>query len=462
MVRKALVVLGLLALVALGGAFMARGRGMVVPGLAAQPLTGLIDRPLASGDSLILADFARDRCRLVPTNKRQPCYEEILLATVEKGQVRLAMDALSVLARLDRSTVRRGHDYAHVVGINAWTPEKEVGPVYDSCTGLYQSGCYHGVVQAFLDARGTDSATVYQLCNSIKSAVYNMWLRFQCVHGVGHGLVNNFSLNLPRALKGCDWLVDPWDAQSCYGGAFMEFIVAGRGQSHHPHKKESPAPSTAAAGHDGHSPPAAPGPAPGEHAAAGHDPASHEHETADSFPIRDKTGLLYPCTVLDTKYQTACYMMQAGIVIELVGRDFGKIAHACDDAPVSMQPACYQGVGTYVSGYVVRDPVKAIDLCSKGDAKLQAWCYVGVVKNFIDVTANPDDGFSFCRRLTDHAYAVACFNGVGEEMSVLFPAAEEREKQCAKASRDYIEVCRYGANLPAPRPKDLLPFSPTS
>lgn len=449
-----------MVLVALAGGWLARSRGMVVPGLAAQPITTLIDGPLASGDSLVLATFARDRCRLVPTRTRQPCYEEILLATVEKGHVRLAMDALSVLARLDGSTVRRGHDYAHVVGINAWTPEQEVGRVYDTCTGLYQSGCYHGVVQAFLDVNGTDSATVFKLCNSIQSAVHNMWLRFQCVHGIGHGLVNNLALNLPKALEGCDWLVDAWDAQSCYGGAFMEFIVAGRGQSHHPHTKRTPGPTPAAGTHDAHAPPAAEH---STHDTVGHDATPHEHDaTADSFPIRDKTDLLYPCTVLATKYQTACYMMQAGIVIELVGRDFGKIAHACDDAPVSMQPACYQGVGTYVSGYVVRDPAKSIDLCSKGDAKLQAWCYVGVVKNFIDVTANPDDGFSFCRRLTDHAYALACFNGVGEEMSVLFPAAEDREKQCAKASRDYIEVCRYGANLPAPRPKDLLPFSPTS
>ena len=447
MIRKTLFfgTLGLLVAFATAAVY-ARSRGTLVPWLGGKPIADVVDRAIASKDSTGVATFAVNRCQLVRGKSRQSCYEEILLAMVEKGQVRLAMDALSVLARMDPETVAHGHDLTHVVGINAWTPGKDIGEVYSSCTGLYQSGCYHGVVQAYLDINGTDSATVYGVCNQIKPAVFDMWLRFQCVHGIGHGLVNALNHHLVKALKGCDWLVNTWDAQSCYGGAFMEFIVEGRGQAHHPHKSHAPQPTDVAA------------------ASGEHDHGEHDHPVAgaDSFAIRDKTDPLYPCTAIDTKYQLSCYGMQAGVIIEMTGPDFGKIAAACDEAPGSMKPSCYQGIGTYVSGYTVRSPEKSIALCAKGNEALQAWCYVGVVKNFIDVTAKPDDGFDFCHRLGNPNYSVACYNAVGEEMSVLYHNPPDREKQCARLPAAEGAVCRYGAGLGGDRPKELTSFFPTS
>ncbi|MGE0441335.1 MAG: hypothetical protein AB7L66_04600 [Gemmatimonadales bacterium] len=447
MLKKTLAVLVGLILVTSVGAAYSRSRGVAVPLLGAKPLAEVIDRGLAPRDSLALAEFARSRCRLLSGTDRQHCYEEILLATVERGEVRLAMDALSVLSRLDPAINRHGHDYTHVVGINAWVPGKDVGTVYESCTGLFQSGCYHGVVQAYLDATGTDSTTVYGLCNNMVVTNTNMWLRFQCAHGIGHGLVASFTMNLPRALAGCDWMVNDWDAQSCYGGAFMEFIVGGRGQSHHPAKRAvAAAGASEHAGHDEH----------------GAEAAAHDHEVPAEFAVRDRSDPLYPCSAINTRYQVACYMMQAGIIIEIVGADFGKISHACDDAPVAMQAACYQGVGTYVSGYTVRDPAKSIEFCGLGDKTLQTWCYVGVVKNFVDVTASADDALAFCQRLAgERRYAVACYHAIGEEMGVLYKEPAQREAQCARSPAEYADACRFGALLPAERPKELLSFMPS-
>ncbi len=457
MIRKILVVVIILLVVTLGAAAYGYSQGAIVPGLGAKDLEQVIDRP-ATGDSIELANFAKNRCRLAGTGK-QACYEEIFLELTERGQVRLAMDALSVLSRIDPASNRYGHDLTHVVGINAWTPGKDVGTVYESCTGLYQSGCYHGVVQAYLDAQGTDSTTVYGLCNDMPVTVANLWLRFQCVHGIGHGLIQNTGLHLPKALAGCDWLVNSWDAQSCYGGAFMEFIVAGRGQSHHPHKKAGQAD-----GHGDHDTQVS-------HDSTGHDMASHDmtsHDhaamvaAADTFAIRNPNDPLYPCSAIDTKYQPSCYGMQAGIIIETVGADWGKIAAACDGAPVAMQPSCYQGIGTYVAGYTVLDLDKSIENCARGHDALQAWCYVGAVKNFIDVSSIPADGFPFCAKLTDRRYAVACYNAIGEQTSVLIRTPADREPVCAQVPSGYVEACRYGAGLPAPRPPELTPFHPSA
>ncbi|MEZ4588324.1 MAG: hypothetical protein R2909_18245 [Gemmatimonadales bacterium] len=458
--KKIMGILIVVAVLAVGGLVAARQQGVLVPGLADPPLERALEGPLATGDSVAMADFAEARCRLVQGAAKRTCYEEILLAVTEKGEVRLAMDALSVLSNRQEAIRARGHDYTHVVGINAWKPGQDVGAVYERCTGLFQSGCYHGVVQAYLDANGTDSVTVAGLCELIPAVQSSTWLRFQCVHGIGHGLVAANDQHLPRALHGCDWLHSTWDSESCYGGAFMEFIVAGRGQSHHPHggsrneheehqAADEHADHQAAEQHQDH----------GEH--ADHAGMSEMDMTmSQPFAIRDSADPLYPCSALDVRYQRSCYGMQAGIIIEQVGSDFGKIAAACDDAPEAMVPACYQGIGTYVSGFTVRDPVKASELCMMGNPDHRAWCFVGVVKNFIDVTASADDGIDFCQRLTDRALAVACYVAIGEEISVLRRSIDLREQECARIEKPYVDACRYGAALSAPRPTELQDFSP--
>jgi hypothetical protein len=442
MLRKIGLTVLTLALLACAGVFYTRSRGTIVPGLSPRPLAEVLEEPLATGDSLAIADFARSRCRLLGGTQQRACYEEILLALVERGQVRLAMTGLSVLDREDRSIAARGHDYAHVVGINAWVPGREVGAVYDSCTELFQSGCYHGVIQAYLDATGTDSGTVASLCDQIPSTRTNHWLRFQCVHGLGHGLVQARALHLPRALSGCDWLGSGWDRESCYGGAFMEFILAGRGQEHHPHSRADSA-TTSPGAH-------------GDHA----EPEAVAAPPSDTFAIRDRTDPLYPCSAIGERYQSSCYGMQAGIIIEITGADFGKIAAACDRAPIALRPACYQGIGTYISGFTVRDAQRSIALCLMGSVEYRPWCFNGVVKNFIDVTSNPDDGFAFCRLVGDHSIAVTCHVAVGEEMSMLRPRAADREQECAKADPRYREACRFGAGLSPARPVELPRFTP--
>lgn len=449
MSRRILMVLGVVVLLALGTFAYARSTGTLIPGLPQTPVTSWLPSSMAPGDSLLLAERAHQRCRLLQGTQRSACYEAILLALVEQGEVRLAMTTLSRLGTLDDFVPRHGHDFTHVVGINAWAPGKDVGAIFDQCTELYQSGCYHGVVQAYLDANGTDSAVVVGLCGLVPSTHTNLWLRFQCVHGLGHGLVQTRSMQLPKALGGCDLLGDSWDRESCYGGAFMEFIVGGRGQSHHPHHSTRASTTVAAASHE-------------DHAAADH--AGHEEHQghgdhaavpSDSFKVRDRSDPLYPCSVLETRYQRSCYGMQAGIIIETTGADFGKIAAACDQAPPGMRAWCYQGIGTYVSGFTTRNTSKSIELCSLGNPKYRAWCFVGVAKNYIDVTADPEDGIQFCRRINDHAVSVNCYVAVGEELSVLKSNPNDRAAVCAGVDQPYIQACRFGAALEGQPPAEL-------
>jgi hypothetical protein len=264
--RRLLIGTGAVLLAAVATLGVLRAQGALFPGedRASRPpdVTGHSD-----ADSARVASLARARCRLLSGAERRACLQEFLLALVEQGRVRLAIGTLGRLGAGDRRIRREGHEYSHVIGINAWQPGKDLGEVYGQCSELFQSGCYHGVIQAYFAWNGTDSATVAGVCTSTPVISQSAWLRFQCVHGVGHALVQARSLHLPRALEGCDQLREPFDQESCYGGAFMEFIVGARGQSHHP---QVGPPADSAAEHHEH---------------AGHDPPP-------AFALRDSTDLL--------------------------------------------------------------------------------------------------------------------------------------------------------------------------
>lgn len=438
MLKKALLAVTILAVAGLGFLAWARFQGAALPGMALPAFPAAFEAAAQADDSAAVASFAEARCKLLQGDKRKGCFEDILLELVKQDRIRLALGALNLLGQRDAEIRRFGHDYSHVIGINAWTPGKNIGDVYLQCSELFQSGCYHGVIQAFFAYQGTDSAKVAALCRDTPGINNSGWLRFQCVHGIGHGLVQNYTMNLPRALSGCDMLGNAWDSESCYGGAFMEFIVGGRGQSHHVHMLPRKDSSGAMADMPG---------------------MDHDHDakpdSSPPFKVRDPTDLLYPCSVLGEKYQHACYQMQPGLIVERTGLDFVKVAAVCDTAPEKMRRTCYQGIGTYVSGVTSRDPEESIRLCGLGSTKYRSFCFVGLVKNFVDVTANPDDGLALCRKLGPTDIATGCYHAVGEEISVLYVQMSKREEVCSRVEQKYNNACRFGAGLSSERPADL-------
>ena len=59
------------------------------------------------------------------------------------------MGALSILAKRDTDVADDGHVYAHGIGIAAYRDPQTVGETFSRCTAEFQSGCYHGVIQAY-------------------------------------------------------------------------------------------------------------------------------------------------------------------------------------------------------------------------------------------------------------------------------------------------------------------------
>ncbi len=375
-------------------------------------------------DSVDLAAPLYKACRGETGQRKTECYSRPLDSLASLGQVRTAMATLAHLGALDVNVKRDGHVYAHGIGIAAGKKGGDIAQTFALCDASNQSGCYHGVIQAYFAAAPIIGAKeINSLCEAFRAPSADQWIRFQCVHGTGHGLEMIFDHDLKTSLEGCDLLREDWDRDSCYGGAFMENIVNATEPVHPAHDLEMHM-------------------------------SMPMHHRSTSFMAVDRKDPLYPCSALGAKYQSACYQMQTSVILYLNGGDIAAAARTCDTAPFKMRFVCYQSLGRDISSYALQDPVKSKTMCSLGTAKYQPWCYFGLVKNFIDLNARASDGIAFCRILGGEFNKLKCYQAVGEEIATLRNDAAPRRSLCDPSESDYLDACLFGAGL--------LPTAPVS
>ncbi|HEY4320696.1 MAG TPA: hypothetical protein VGM77_05890 [Gemmatimonadales bacterium] len=398
-----------------------------------------MDDLAAHGDTTGLAHLAEQECQSKATTARTSCYEDYFVKLARSDRVRVALGALTVLAAAHPEVQAEGHNFTHVIGIRAWKDGEDVRTVFRGCTGIFQSGCYHGVIQGYLLSNGQlDSVRAVTLCDQVAPDESDRWLRFQCVHGLGHGFEMAWNWELPRALQGCDWLKDDWDRSSCYGGAFMENAIASMPGGHH---MTMAVHALAATDSDMGKMADMPGMDHGH----GPDPS---HIT---YKMRDSSDALYPCSAVGKKYEFACYQLQGGLILNRVDGDFARATSECDKADPLGRQQCYVSLGTNASGYTLQNVPKTIADCSHGNPQMQPYCFSGAVKNYIDITSHPADGIKLCDAIQVGDNRAACFTAVGEEISVLFPTdAAARSNSCSKLSPDDARECRRGADVSTP------------
>ena len=363
------------------------------------------------GDSIGLARLVEASCTAAAKTE---CYESMLAAPASKGLVKIAMGALNRLGA-DPEVRRTGHVYAHAIGIAAGTAQRDISKTFTQCSESYQSGCYHGVIQAwFAGLDSLSAADANALCAPFRQSESDRWIRFQCVHGMGHGLTMLYDHDLPKGLAGCDLLTDWWDQHSCYSGAFMENIVNVT-MPHHP--------ASALAHHHE------------DMAGMGHDMSAMDHDARKFKPV-DSTDQLYPCSIMKERYLSACYEMQTSVMLYNNKGNIAGAAKACESAPQTMRTICFASLGRDISSFSEQRHPEAIRMCSLATPKYQPWCYYGLVKNLIDLDARASDGMSLCKELPAGDSKALCYAAVGEQILVLKPGEAERRSACAPSESE--------------------------
>jgi hypothetical protein len=381
---------------------------------------------VAQGSAEQRASELYELCRRSASEAKAACYDAQLQPIAGAGEVAYEMGVLSGLLKLDPDVERDGHMFAHAIGIAAYSPDRDFATTFASCSELFHAGCYHGVIQARFAAAGEiDATTVNGLCADVADAGLDQWTRFQCVHGLGHGLLILHDHDLLRGLDGCDLLTDGWERESCYGGAFMENVT----NATHPHHAALTTQLGAGSGHTGHD----------EH--GGHAGKS------EPFQAIDANDPYYPCTIVAEHQKLACWGMQTSAILYLNGNDFAAAAMTCDGAPAEYRRTCHQSLGRDASGHANRQPAALNALCAKDTSEYAAWCYVGAVKAVIDWAGQPSDGLRFCDVVAGEENRARCHEAVGEQIAVIVSSDPDRRAACLDADAMYRDACLWGAGL---------------
>jgi cytochrome c553 len=259
------------------------------------------------------------------------------------------------------------------------------------------SGYYHGVIERAFGGvpRKKVAAIARSLCSG--SAIRKTYfLAYQCVHGLGHGLMI-YSLNdLPYSLHVCNELATEWDQVSCTGGVFMQNFLPGPMQL---------------------------------------------------APTKwlSKKDLLYPCDVVGRKNKLYCYLMVTSRILPAVDYDFRKTAKWCWRAENAWIKTCFQSFGRDASGNSVQNPRKIVELCRLAGS-MERECIYGGARDLTSNDAGPARATKMCL-LAPKATRSYCFYGIGTILGGFSNDAAGRRARCNAVPAAYRRDCYRGANV---------------
>jgi len=306
------------------------------------------------------------------------------------------------LARLTQTSTTDGaiagncHRIAHRMGSAALARFKDrVAPAFIAGSPVCASGYYHGIIErAFLGQPKDKLAVVArQLCSDpqINSKPF---LSYQCLHGLGHGLMIYTGYDLPGSLKNCDRLQTHFSRVSCTGGVFMENFNSSYGVKSKYLRSNDP---------------------------------------------------IYPCNSVAERYKNYCYLLVTANLLRVTKYDQRKTAAGCRKSEPAWVGTCFESFGRDVSGIAGKDPKKALASCSLAGAN-ESDCLYGVAREIVNADAGASRGGRFCAQAPRAARA-RCFTGVGSVLASLVTDPAKLRGECRAASGRYAAACRRGAGL---------------
>lgn len=289
------------------------------------------------------------------------CYEAYFQNVVRKQGIAEAFTILKGIYSQNEYARAQCHPISHVIGREASNKFPAVAEAYTQGDSFCWSGYYHGVLEGVIGKIGYTNLAeqMNDICASLAKARKYSFDHYNCVHGLGHGIMAVTQNELFQTLATCDALTDTWERQSCWSGAFMENIIVDN-KSHFTKylKPEDP---------------------------------------------------LYPCNTVDKEYKGTCYLMQTSYMLKLTNGDFSLVFEQCEKADEGFQEICYQSLGRDASGRSVSNVNQTKAMCSLGkDFQQQSNCVIGAVKDFISYHHSDVQAKELCATLEGEALQSVC------------------------------------------------------
>ena len=264
------------------------------------------------------------------------CYRDYFAEVMRTEGADVAVAEIAALSATDDHVARDCHQVVHDLGNDAAEHYGDIGLALTYEGSACWSGYYHGVVEyAISQFEGTELFDEMPgICTAAAEEPYS-FTHYNCVHGLGHGVMLNLDWDLFGAIPYCEALPDNWELSSCVGGAIMENVVA--------------------------------------------------NQQGQQTDLRTD-DLVYPCNVIAEKYVDECFAMQTSWMLYNLGyadENFAEAFAICDGVRTDMVDNCYRSMGRDISGSSLLEVSRIVRLCSLGAPDYQEECYVGASLNAV-------------------------------------------------------------------------------
>jgi len=351
-----------------------------------------------SSGRAVAKPFAPDRTTLADcaATNTPDCLEQAFGNLTFRAGPKPALAQLAKTLQTNPAVQADCHRIAHRMGSAALSRfHDRVAPAFIAGNPICASGYYHGIIErAFLGQPNARLATVArQLCSDPQINAQR-FLAYQCIHGLGHGLMIYTGYDLPQSLKTCDQLQTGFDRISCSGGVFMENFNSSYGITSKYLRASDP---------------------------------------------------IYPCDAVTENHKLYCYLLVTANLLRVTGGNLKATARGCLRSEPRWVSTCYESFGRDVSGMSGKDPRRALAGCRLAAAH-ESDCIYGVAREIVNADAAGARGARFCA-IVPARYRGRCYNGVGSVLAAIEPTPPALRSACRELSGRYGDSCRRGGGL---------------
>lgn len=299
------------------------------------------------------------------------CFEDYLKKRVQEKDPVTAFADLRILYDISPVVQSFCHPLAHSIGHAGMEKYPVLSEAFSRGDNFCWAGYFHGVMETYVEKVGREAlpSQMNTICNQVPGRENYSFDYYNCVHGLGHGVMSITNNELFDSLKLCDNLEGQWERTSCYGGVFMENVIVD----------------------------------------------NLNHYTAYLKPEEP----LYPCTAVDDPYKESCYLMQTSYMLKVTNYDFKKVFGLCEQADKGYVETCYRSLGRDASGSSISDAEQTRAKCYLGkDYVQQSNCIVGAAKDFVSYFHSDIQAYTLCDSLDDKNMIQLCRDTVTEYYKV--------------------------------------------
>ncbi len=351
----------------------------------------------ASGKA-VTAPFRADSKRLSDCRDGNfECLEQAFGNLTFNEGPKVALARLQTMSASDPTIAANCHRIAHRMGSAALSRfDDDVAPAFIAGSPICASGYYHGIIERAFLGQPTDKLGVVarRLCSDSQIADQR-FLLYQCIHGLGHGLMIYTGYDMPGSLKTCDGLQTEFGQVSCSGGVFMENFNSSYGVTSKYLRKNDP---------------------------------------------------IYPCDAVAERYKAQCYGLVTANLLKRTNYDQKKTAEGCRRSEPEWLSVCFESFGRDVSGIAGRSSSKALASCRLAGAN-EGDCLYGVAREIVNSDAAGERGARFCQKVPKR-HRSRCFTGVGSVMASIEQTEQRLRSACRRLSGRFERSCLRGAGLP--------------